>query len=178
MDLKHVEVDMKIAFGDKRFKLRSTSDKDKIIDKLDDILEKITKLNDALGNLEYLRSYYSNIFANNKGNYADYNFDCDDLQFVIEDQQDDFIFMFNDFIECLFNNEDLRELVKSDIPNTIMVVNKISELKDKYPKKGELVRWFYRWLTYISFEEDTFDRVYLFMDKEIMNFYHEFLKED
>ena len=159
MNLKHLMVDLRIVFNDKRFKLRYSSDSYKIINKLEDILVNITKLNDALGNLSYFQSYYSNIFTNNKLNYADYNFNCNDLYEVIEDEQDEYINIHKDFIELLYNNEDLQELLKDKIPNTIKILNKIKEQKYCNVILNELYNLFYKWLTYISYEEDTFDIV-------------------
>ena len=178
MDFKHMEVDLKIAFDDKRFKIFNANSSDNIINILEDILVRISKFNDALGNISYLQTYYRDLFEITKINYADFNYDCSDIEKVIEDEQDNYISVFNDFIKAIFDNLDLREFLLYDIPNTIKVINKISRCKDYQTKYQELLDWFYKWLTYVSYEEDSFDKVYLLMDKEIINFYNEHLKEE
>lgn len=178
MNLKNIELDLKLAFNDKRFKIKNANNFDNTINKLEDILVRITKFNDALGNLSYLQTYYRDLFGLNKSNYADFNYNCSDIEDVIKNEQDHYISMFNDFIKILFGNTDLREFLLYDIPNTIKVVNKISKCKDFQTKYNELLDWFYKWLTYISYDEDIFDKLYLLMDKEIIKFYNDYLKED
>lgn len=178
MDLKNIEISLKVAFNDKRLKLRDISDKYKILDKVESLLTKITKLNDALGELSYLQSYYSDIFSNNKQNYADFNFNCNDLQYTIEDEQDELIFIFNDFIKELYDNDDLQELLKEDFPNTIKILNRIKEYTCCYSKLDELIDWYYKILTYLSYEEDNLDKVYQYLDKQMKEYYNTYLKED
>ena len=178
MDLKNMKIDLSIAFNDKRFKVYNANNTDNIINKVEDILIRIAKFNDALGNISYLQTYYGNLFGITRINYADFNYNCSDIESIIEDEQDNYISMFNDFIKTLFENTDLREFLLYDIPNTIKVVNKISRSQNHQAKFHELLDWLYEWLTYISYEEDSFDKLYLLMDEEIINFYNEYLKED
>ena len=178
MDLKSIEIDLKMAFKNKRFKIKNANNYDNIMAKLEDILVRIAKFNDALGSLSYLQTYYGDLFGITKMNYADFNYNCSDIEEIIEDEQDSYISIFNDFIKALFENLELREFLSYDIPNTIKVVNKISRSKEHQIKYNELLDWFYRWLTYVSYDEDSFDKLYLLMDEEIIKFYNEYLKED
>jgi len=178
MDLKSIEIDLKMAFKDKRFKIKNANNYDNIMAKLEDILVRIAKFNDALGSLAYLQKYYGNLFSITKMNYADFNYDCSDIEEIIEDEQDCYISMFNDFIIALFENIEIRDYLSFDIPNTIKVINKISRSKEHQIIYDELLNWFYRWLTYVSYDEDSFEKMYLLMDKEIIKFYNEYLKED
>ena len=110
MNLKNIELDLKLAFNDKRFKIKNANNFDNTINKLEDILVRITKFNDALGNLSYLQTYYRDLFGLNKSNYADFNYNCSDIEDVIKNEQDHYISMFNDFIKILFGNTILSNL--------------------------------------------------------------------
>jgi len=178
MDFKKVEKELKLAFGDKRFKLHSADYKDNMINRIEDILIKITKLNDALGQISYIHSYYNEIFGTSRENYSDFNFNCNDIMKVIEDEQDNYISIFNSFLNVTYNNDDIKELLCYDMPNVVKVLKIIRKRDDYRSKCHELLIWIHDWLTYVSYEEDSFTKMYLYLDKEIKKYYNEYLKED
>ena len=178
MDYRMMELDLKMAFSDKRFKITDANNSNTVIDKLEDILIRITKFNDALGNLSYLQTYYRDLFELNKDNYADFNYDCSDIEQVISDEQDRYIQIFNSFLKAIYDNLDLREYLSFDIPITIKVINKISKGDNSYKNFDTLKKLLYKWLTYVSYEEDTSGKLYLFMEKAIEEIYKRYYKEE
>lgn len=178
MDFKKVEKELRLAFGDKRFKLYSADHKDNMIDRIEDILIKIAKLNDALGQISYVQSYYNEVFGTSKENYSDFIFACCDIISIIGDEQDNYIKIFTSVLNVAYNNEDIKELLAFDMPNVVKVLKAIRKRDDYRSKCLELIRWLHDWLTYISYEEDSFTKMYLYLDKEIKKYYNEYLKED
>ncbi len=178
MNIKEVEKELRLAFGDKRFKLYNAGRKDNTINKIEDILIKIAKFNDALGQVSYVHSYYDELFGTSKDNYSDFNFGCSDIISVIEDEQDNYINIFTTVLNVAYNNDDIKEILSFDMPNVIKVLKMIRKRDDYRTKCLELIRWLHDWLTYVSYEEDSFTKMYLYLDKEIKKFYNEYLKED
>ena len=64
------------------------------------------------------------------------------------------------------------------MPNVVKILKIIRKRDDYRTKCYELIKWLHDWLTYVSYEEDSFSKMYLYLDKEIKKFYNEHLKED
>lgn len=61
INVKEVEKELRLAFGDKRFKFSNAGHEDNTINKNVDILIRIAKFNDALGNISCLQTYYNEL---------------------------------------------------------------------------------------------------------------------
>ena len=61
INVKEVEKELRLTFGDKRFKFSNAGHEDNTINKIEDILIRIAKFNDALGNISYLQTYYNEL---------------------------------------------------------------------------------------------------------------------
>ena len=178
INIKEVEKELRLAFGDKRFKFSNAGHEDNTINRIEDILIRIAKLNDAVGQISYTQSYYNELFGTSRNNYSDFNFECSDIINVIEDEQDNYINIFISVLNTAYNNNDILEILSFDMPNVVKILKIIRKRDDYRTKCYELIKWLHDWLTYVSYEEDSFSKMYLYLDKEIKTFYNEHLKED
>ena len=97
---------------------------------------------------------------------------------IIEDEQDNYINMFIDILKAAFNNDNIKDVLSIDMPNMVKVLKK-KKKRDNYRTKWyELTKWLHDWLTYVSYEEDDFKEMNIYLEKEIMKFYNKYLKED
>ena len=53
MNINNIEEELKLVLRDKRFKLSNAGHRDNLINRIEDILIRIVKFNDALGNISY-----------------------------------------------------------------------------------------------------------------------------
>lgn len=178
MNIKNIEEELRLVLRDKRFKLSNAGHRDNLINRIEDILIRIVKFNDALGNISYLQTYYNELFGTSRNNYSDFIFDCSDIMNIIEDEQDNYINMFIDILKAAFNNDDIKDVLSIDMLNMVKALKTIRK-KDNYRTKWyELTKWLHDWLTYVSYEEDDFKEMNIYLEKEIMKFYNKYLKED
>jgi hypothetical protein len=97
---------------------------------------------------------------------------------IIEDEQDNYINMFIDILKAAFNNDDIKDVLSIDMPNMVKVLKTIRKRDNYRTKWYELTKWLHDWLTYVSYEEDDFKEMNIYLEKEIMKFYSKYLKED
>ena len=69
INIKEVEKELRLAFGDKRFKFSKAGHEDNTINRIEDILIRIAKFNDAVGQISYTQSYYNELFGTSRNNY-------------------------------------------------------------------------------------------------------------
>ena len=97
---------------------------------------------------------------------------------IIEDEQDNYINMFIDILKAAFNNDDIKDVLSIDMPNMVKVLKTIRKRDNYRTKWYELTKWLHDWLTYVSYEEDDFKEMNIYLEKEIMKFYSKYLKEN
>ena len=178
MNINNIEEELRLVLRDKRFKLSNASHRDNLINRIEDILIRIVKFNDALGNISYLQTYYNELFGTSRNNYSDFIFECSDIMNIIEDEQDNYINMFIDILKAAFNNDDIKDVLSIDMPNMVKVLKTIRKRDNYRTKWYELTKWLHDWLTYVSYEEDDFKEMTIYLEKEILKFYNKYLKED
>ena len=86
--------------------------------------------------------------------------------------------MFIDILKAAFNNDDIKDVLSIDMPNMVKFLKTIRKRDNYRTKWYELTKWLHDWLTYVSYEEDDFKEMNIYLEKEIMKFYNKYLKED
>lgn len=87
---------------------------------------------------------------------------------IIEDEQDNYINMFIDILKAAFNNDDIKDVLSIDMPNMVKVLKTIRKRDNYRTKWYELTKWLHDWLTYVSYEEDDFKEMTIYLEKEIL----------
>jgi len=132
------------------------------------IICKIAKINDAIGDVEFVKTYYSDMFNTNK-KYLNFIANCDDLNYSLEKRRNELISQFQDFIEEIYKKDELRDLFKDELFNLDKLLNEI--------KKGnsvigisKIISYLEQWLDIISYEEMRGNMLELLND-ELKDFY-------
>ena len=97
LNLKDIENRLKSIVKDNNFKLRKGYEIEDTIKILEFILIEIAKSNDALGDVSYLKEYYSELFEDNRYSLFMFESNCNELDKMIENHRDMFALFFKDF---------------------------------------------------------------------------------
>ncbi len=152
INIKKLEQKIQIILNNDNFKIRLGEECSSILCALEMLTNNIAKLNDAVGNIEYMKKYYSNIF-NNRNKYMNFIVNCENLMYLLEKRRKELKLQFQDFIEELCINDDLQLIVEKELPNLLLVVNKVKLNKEKSFGINEIINYLDEKLDIISYEE-------------------------
>ena len=169
MNIKKLEHKIQTITNDEHFKIRLGQEYDAVSIAFQTIIDNIAKLNDAIGNVEYVKKYYADLF-NTRHKYMNFIANCEDISFLMEKRRREFIIQFIDFIEELCRNEELLEIMKDDFPNLIEVLEAIKEDKENLVGIYEIIDYLEKWIDIISYDEP--DNYFIeLLDEEFEDFY-------
>lgn len=179
MNINKLEIELRNILDDEEFTLNPNHYYFEIIETIEELINDIGRLNDALGNITYTKDYYSDIF-NNRRKMLDFILHCEDVEYVIERRLKELKSSVKLFIFKMYKNKDLYDLLIEDFPNFEKIVCKITTLENKegnYDNKiFEVIDYLEDWLDIISFEELD-DDVIMELDEEFEEYYDNFLSK-
>ena len=174
MNIKKLEQKIQTILNDEKFKIRLGEEYSSISSALQTLIDNIAKLNDAIGNTEYVKKYYSDIF-NSRNKYMTFVVYCEDLIYLMEKRRREIILQFQDFIEEICKNEGLQLIMKEDFPKLLKVLNAISEDNENLVGINEIIYHLDKWLDIISYDEP--DNYFIeLLDEEFDDFYNLYFK--
>lgn len=177
MNINKLEIELRNILDDKEFTLNPKYYYHQIIECIQELINDIGRLNDALGNVTYIKDYYSDVF-NNRRETLNYILNCEDVEYVIERRLKELKSSVKLFIFRMYKNKDLYELLIEDFPNFEKVVYKITKLENQEKNHDDeiidVIDYLEDWLDIISFEELD-DDVIGELDEEFNDYYDYFL---
>ena len=175
MDIKKLEQRIQMILKDDNFKIKIGEEYSCISLALETLIDNIAKLNDAIANTEYVKTYYSDIF-NSRNKYLNFVLKCEDLNYLMECRRKEIKLQFKDFIEEICKNNDLQEIIMKEFPKVLKVMNTIKENNENLVGVSEVIVFIDEWLDIISYDEaDNYSVESL--DKEFQEFYDLYLKK-
>ncbi len=170
MNIKKLEQKIQTITNDEHFKIILGEEYSSISTALQKIIDNIAKLNDAIGNTEFTKEYYADLF-NTRNKYINFKVNCEDLIYLMEKRRRELILQFQDFIEELCKNEELLEIMKEDFPHLIKVLKTIKEDNENLVGIYEIIYYLDKWVDIISYDEP--DNYFIeLLDDEFQDFYN------
>lgn len=106
-----------------------------------------------------------------KEKYLNFISNCDDLDYSLEKRRNELISQFQDFIEEMFEKEELYNLFKKDLLNFSKILEEIKK-ENCVIGISKVMNYLKQWLDIISYEELDGDILELLND-ELRDFYEE-----
>lgn len=153
MNLKDIEKRLQSIVKDNTFKLRKGYEIEDTIKILEFILIEIAKSNDALGNVSYLKEYYSELFEDNRYSLFIFDTNCNELDRMIENHRDMFALFFKDFIDEIITNNDFDRIFEDDLPYLHKITSILREDEEEIADLDDITNYLEEWLNIISYDE-------------------------
>ena len=153
MNLKDIEKRLQSIVKDNTFKLRKGYEIEDTIKILEFILIEIAKSNDALGNVSYLKEYYSELFEDNRYSLFIFETNCNELDRMIENHRDMFALFFKDFIDEIITNNDFDRIFEDDLPYLHKITRILREDEEEIADLDDITNYLEEWLNIISYDE-------------------------
>lgn len=153
MNLKDIEKRLQSIVKDNTFKLRKGYEIEDTIKILEYILIEIAKSNDALGNVSYLKEYYSELFEDNRYSLFIFETNCNELDRMIENHRDMFALFFKDFIDEIITNNDFDRIFEDDLPYLHKITRILREDEEEIADLDDITNYLEEWLNIISYDE-------------------------
>ena len=130
MDINKLEIELRKIFDNNELILDPKNYYFQIIDELENIINNIGKLNDALGDVTYTKDYYYDIF-NNRRKMLEFILHCEDVEYVIERRIKELKSSFRHFLLNMYKDKEFYEILIEDFPNFEKLVNKIAKMESQ-----------------------------------------------
>lgn len=153
MNLKDIEKRLQSIVKDNTLKLRKGYEIEDTIKILEFILIEIAKSNDALGNVSYLKEYYSELFEDNRYSLFIFETNCNELDRMIENHRDMFALFFKDFIDEIITNNDFDRIFEDDLPYLHKITRILREDEEEIADLNDITNYLEEWLNIISYDE-------------------------
>ncbi len=153
MNLKDIENRLKSIVKDNNFKLRKGYEIEDTIKILEFILIEIAKSNDALGDVSYLKEYYSELFEDNRYSLFMFESNCNELDKMIENHRDMFAVIFKDFIDEIIINNDFDRIFEDDLPYLHKIIRVVRQDEDEIADLDDITNYLEEWINIISYDE-------------------------
>ena len=153
MNLKDIEKRLQTIVKDNTLKLRKGYEIEDTIKILEFILIEIAKSNDALGNVSYLKEYYSELFEDNRYSLFIFETNCNELDRMIENHRDMFALFFKDFIDEIITNNDFDRIFEDDLPYLHKITRILREDEEEIADLDDITNYLEEWLNIISYDE-------------------------
>lgn len=153
MNLKDIEKRLQSIVKDNTFKLRKGYEIEDTIKILEFILIEIAKSNDALGNVSYLKEYYSELFEDNRYSLFLFETNCNELDRMIENHRDMFALFFKDFIDEIRTNNDFDRIFEDDLPYLHKITGILRKDEEEIADLDDITNYLEEWLNIISYDE-------------------------
>lgn len=153
MNLKDIEKRLQTIVKDNTLKLRKGYEIEDTIKILEFILIEIAKSNDALGNVSYLKEYYSELFEDNRYSLFLFETNCNELDRMIENHRDMFALFFKDFIDEIITNNDFDRIFEDDLPYLHKITKILREDEEEIADLDDITNYLEEWLNIISYDE-------------------------
>lgn len=153
LNLKDIEKRLQTIVKDNTLKLRKGYEIEDTIKILEFILIEIAKSNDALGNVSYLKEYYSELFEDNRYSLFIFETNCNELDRMIENHRDMFALFFKDFIDEIITNNDFDRIFEDDLPYLHKITRILREDEEEIADLDDITNYLEEWLNIISYDE-------------------------
>lgn len=153
LNLKDIEKRLQSIVKDNTLKLRKGYEIEDTIKILEFILIEIAKSNDALGNVSYLKEYYSELFEDNRYSLFIFETNCNELDRMIENHRDMFALFFKDFIDEIITNNDFDRIFEDDLPYLHKITRILREDEEEIADLNDITNYLEEWLNIISYDE-------------------------
>lgn len=176
MNINKLENELRNILDDEEFTLNPKNYYYQIIEAIEELINDIGRLNDALGNVTYTKDYYAEIF-NNRRKMLDFILHCEDVEYVIKRRLKELKSSVKLIVFKMYKNKELYDLLIEDFPNFEKIIYKITKVENENGNYDseifDVIKHLEEWLNSISFEELD-DDVILELDDEFSNCYDAF----
>ena len=176
MNLKDIEDRLKTIIKDNSFKLRKGYEIEDTIKILEFIIVEIAKSNDALGNVCYLKDYYSELFEDNRYSIFIFETNCNELDRMIENHRDMYVLFLKDFIDEIITNDDFDRIFEDDLPYLHKIRRILRQDEEEIADIDDITNYIEEWINIISYEESNGKFLDLLND-ELKDYYDSVLED-